>query len=183
MKTEQLLAIGGGLGLLLWFARARAASGMSSSSPGYETSDLGALAPAMRSHWGMLRNELAAEGFDVEVLRTYRDSVRQKHYFDNKWSQVTRSYHTVTRGGRPASYALDVSLRGRSWSNPLDIPILARFYLRLRALAGPHGLRTGGDYRQTNTTWAAYGLGWDPGHIEPSGTSIAAVHSGSDPWT
>lgn len=155
---------------------------MSDKPPGVELAGLDALAPSMRLHWIMLQNQLSSEGFDAQVLRTWRSPERQRYYYDQGHSQVLRSYHTNTRAGRPASYALDVKLRGRSWSNPLDIPELARFYLRLRALAPAHGMQTGGDYRQTNATWANYGLGWDPGHVEPAGTSIAAVHAGEDPW-
>ena len=42
----------------------------------------------------------------------------------------------------------------------------AAFYKDLGRAARRRGLRWGGDWARSNETWAAWDLGWDPGHIE-----------------
>ena len=175
------IAIGGLLLVAVAALVARRSGGLSMGYPGTETSDLSDLAPSFRARWDRVAADLRNQGFLPEVLRTARSPERQAFYLSKGWSQVSRSYHTVQRNGRPASYSVDVGASGLSYAHPADIPELARFYIALRAAARRQGLSTGGEWRQTSATWAAFGLGWDPGHVQPTGSTIAGVHNGAEP--
>ena len=45
----------------------------------------------------------------------------------------------------------------------------APFLRALGAIARAEGLRWGGDWRGHPSVWDAYGLGWDPAHVEVRG--------------
>lgn len=151
--------------------------------PGFESSSLADLAPDFRGRLQQLLQDMQSQGYDVQVLRTYRSPERQQYYKDLGYSQVTRSYHTVTRDGKPYAYAADVTMRGLGWQTRADVERLGPFYVKLRDTARKYALRTGGEYSvREGSAWAQWGLGWDPGHIEPAEFSIARAHRG-DRWT
>ena len=163
----------------------RSVSGMTSGGglPGVETASFDALDPQFKRQFLQLTAAMRGAGFDVQTMRTYRSPERQQYYFKQGTSSVSRSFHTVTRNGRPAAFAADVTQRGLSSLRPGDELELSRFYLELRKQARRFGLRTGGEYsRRADSPWAKYDLGWDPGHVEPANYSIAAAHRG-DTWT
>lgn len=163
----------------------RSVSGVTSGGglPGVETSSFDALDPQFKRQFLQLVAAMRGEGFDVQTMRTYRSPERQRYYLEQGTSSVSRSFHTVTRNGRPSAFAADVTQRGLSSLRPGDELALSRFYLELRTQARRFGLRTGGEYsRRADSPWSKYDLGWDPGHVEPANYTIAQAHSGAT-WT
>ena len=60
-------------------------------------------------------------------------------------------------------------------------PERAAFYLALRDEAPAQGLETGGSWSRTDPRWAAWDLGWDPGHVQPADCLAAAARRGECP--
>jgi hypothetical protein len=71
------------------------------------------------------------------------------------------SCHNLTDDDGAASLAVDITPArdGRAADH-------ARFFRALGQAAHAEGLAWGGDWRRSNRTWARYGLGWDPGHVQ-----------------
>lgn len=158
--------------------------------PGTETDSLAALYPPFATRLQRALAELALEGIPFKVMRTARSLERQAHYRQHGWSTVSRSYHTVTAAdGSPEALAADVVPIGIDLEAPLDHPDTAkaaRAFRRLLEVCRKHGLRTGGEWEPDGGKWSRFGLGWDPGHIQPApwGGSIDSAHDqGRRPWT
>ena len=132
--------------------------------PGEERHDTEALDPAFAACLAALLLELTQEGYHPVIRTTWRDATRQQLYHRLGGSQrASGSLHqAVTADGRPAARAADVA---DLWPLFL-VRHHAAFYLAMRDRAPQHGLVTGGSWAQRDPRWAAYGLGWDPGHVE-----------------
>lgn len=132
-------------------------------APGEERHDAAALDAPFRDCLDGLLARLAARGYRPVLRATWRDADRQRFYHALGGSQrADNSHHQHTRDGQPAARAADIS---DLW------PLLhtshhAAFYLDMMRDAPAYGLRTGGTWKKTAPRWAAYGLGWDPGHVE-----------------
>jgi len=133
--------------------------------PGAWSDSLEALAPAFRVRVARMVVALAAMGYRLGEHyvpgSTWRSKERQRFIVDKGWSRTMRSKHAVTAAdGTPAAMAVDM------------FPLMAKeaekaaFYTALMASAEREGLVSGGSWGRTNATWAKYGLGWDPGHVE-----------------
>jgi len=167
MRRTRLLTLAlllGGLGLLalhpgLWLR-------ILDFAPGEGRRDEAALHPRFAACLKGLFGALEAAGYRPRLRATYRDQARQRFFYELGGTQLsTHSLHQRTDGhGNPAALAADVY---DLWPI-LDLPHAARFYLAMRALAPDHGLRTGGAWKRSDPLWAAYDLGWDPGHVEPA---------------
>lgn len=172
---DPAVALLGGLGLgalaLWWWRSGNQEQGGESVSnakgfPGYATSDLGALEPMFRATIEEIIQDLEGRGWRVKVRETYRDATRQAAYYAAGWSTidgVTRKsrHNYVDASGRPAAEAVDLGPDGAA-----DDAEAARFYADLRDLAVASGLESGANYSRSSARWAAFGLGWDPGHVE-----------------
>jgi hypothetical protein len=138
-----------------------------------EREDLDALHPDVSDTIQAMIDRLQSEGHAVRISATWRSPVRQEVLFH--LSLLTErlglgpgttlrgggSCHNQLHNGEPASAAAD--LRG---ARDLSIDEQADFYKALGRAARAHGLRWGGSWKRKNPTWAAHGLGWDPGHVE-----------------
>lgn len=135
--------------------------------PGEERRDLDSLAPAFRACVAELLEHLPDHGFHPVVRGTWRNARRQGLYHRLGGSQrATGSLHqAMGAAGDPAAAAVDIA---DLW--PLiDFDHAAAFYIALRDIAPGHGLVTGGTWARSNPRWAAYDLGWDPGHVQSAG--------------
>jgi hypothetical protein len=144
--------------------------------PGVETTDLDHLHPDFRGQVARVVATLGEQGHTVRVAATYRSPVRQDliWQFSRLMEHLGASPGTRVAGGSschnqrlddaPAAVAID--LRG---GRELDLDGRAAFYHALGAASKSEGLRWGGAWKQRNATWARYGLGWDPGHVENQG--------------
>ena len=140
--------------------------------PGEERHDLDALDPHFRASLAALFDDLRDQGYHPVVRTTWRDARRQALYHRLGGSQRARgSLHQVGVDGTPAALAADV---GDLW--PLfDFDHYAAFYVAMREAAPAHGLVTGGAWSRSNPRWAAYDLGWDPGHVQ-AGSPVRTEH-------
>lgn len=157
-----------------------AMSGNRRSIPGTASSSPEDLDPAMRWRVEEFFAALRELGHEPVYRETARSLSRQAYYLEQGWTQVARSFHTVTRDGRPAALACDFH-DGR-W--PADDDRQVELYKAACQLAPRWQLRTGGEFSRKGK-WAAFDLGWDPGHVEPAPglVTIAAAHAGARPWT
>jgi hypothetical protein len=163
--------------------------------PGEESSSEGDLDPTFAELLNNLLDSVFAEyGYTFTIERTFRSEERQEFYKDQGWSSVTRGQHNnVDSSGNPAALAADVNVigmptPGTTGTGPMGADEAAA-YIALRDTAPTFGLRTGGAYSTTApngepSAGAAYGLGWDPFHIEyapPRSVQIASDVGVSDP--
>ena len=77
-------------------------------------------------------------------------------------TSTKRSCHNHTQNNTPSSLAIDLHQYASHEQN-------VAYYLRLRELVRTAGLVSGGDFFEMKSSWNAYGLGWDPGHVQISG--------------
>ena len=132
-------------------------------APGEERHDVGSLDPEFRRCLDGLLSGLVAQGWRPVIRASWRDDRRQRLYHSLGGSQrASGSHHQHVRDGRPAARAADVS---DQWFLP-DHAHHAAFYLAMMKAAPAHGLKTGGAWKKTAPRWEAYGLGWDPAHVE-----------------
>ena len=142
--------------------------------PGIQTSDLKTMDKRLSRKMTKIMNTLDKEGFKYSISSVYRSPEKQQCYFTisqqvkkytgrNGLTSVTKSCHNHTIKGVPSSLAIDLHKLNGSMKEKVD------FYTRLRELARANGLRSGGDFKHSNPTWAKYDLGWDPGHVEIKG--------------
>ena len=150
-----------------------------------ERSDLAALHPDFLPRVEAVLARLEAAGHPARLSATWRSPWRQDVVLalSRLSERLGRAPGTRVQGGAschnqqlhgvPASAAADVRMR-----LPGTRDAQATFYKALGAAARAEGLRWGGDWAQRSPTWAAYGLGWDPGHIEAR-TLCLALRRGS----
>lgn len=141
--------------------------------PGTESRALAHLHPSFRGDVDAVISELESKGHTVHIAATFRSPRRQETiwYLSNLGQRLGRGPGTKVRGGQschnqvqdgdPASVAVDLRL-----PRPSTEAEQAAFYKDLGRAARRRGLRWGGDWTRSNPTWAAWDLGWDPGHIE-----------------
>lgn len=159
--------------------------------PGEATNDINALYPSFRAKVMVLIGQLrsgqgpSGENWDVEILETWRSPERQAFYKSKGWSTVDYGFHTVTGpNGEPESLAIDMKADPYDWNAPADhsdTKKLAQFYSDIAALAPKLGLSSGASWSRKDPKWAKYGIGWDPGHVEPAGISLTQVRRGARP--
>ena len=170
--------------LLLCSARSRAAALRTARAalahvarrvplPGASTADRAALHPSFAARVARVEARLAAEGHPATPASVWRSPRRQATIYAlsdaaealglPRWTQARggQSCHNQVAGEAPASAAID--LVPRSVADRVEA---VAFYRALGRAAHAEGLRWGGDWSRRNPTWAAYDLGWDPGHIE-----------------
>lgn len=157
------------------------ASRKPSTIPGRSSRDLADLYPTFRRRIDDLLAELHRLGHRPVVRETWRSPSRQAYYLERGWSQVSKSFHTVTGPeGRPEALAID--LHDGRWEPDSDRQL--ELYRALVQLAPKYDLESGGSWsRRADSKWSAFDLGWDPGHLEPRNMTIAAAHAGARPWT
>jgi hypothetical protein len=155
-------------GMLLWVSLAAA-------SPW--STDLADLDPAFRVTVERVMSALAAKGFTPHVGTSWRSPEVQDLLLaigtSTKVGGGKSCHNRVDAAGRPAARAVDL------WNAPLDLSLVVGTAARLEAeapflralgvLARTEGLRWGGDWRGHPSVWDAYGLGWDPAHLEVRG--------------
>lgn len=130
--------------------------------------------------------DMEEQGFQVEIRETYRDAERQKFYRDAGWSKVTWGYHMAENpDGTPGALAIDLKPKGVSIldnASEKDVNLAGKFFIALRDTARKHGLKTGGEFSvRPGNTWAKFGLGWDPGHMEYRNLTLARARRGERP--
>jgi hypothetical protein len=180
MRGELLLA--GGLAGVAWYqgwlSPVIDGPDAAGTGPGTATGRLNYLDLQFRARLELLAAAMLASGWSrPRALETYRDPTRQAYYLSKGYSQTSQSFHNVS----PA-FAADLYPDGLSDG---DTAGRAAWYLALRDMAPTYGLRTGGSYAATSAPWSGYGLGWDPGHVEPASAgsiSPAQVAAGTSPW-
>lgn len=139
--------------------------------------------PAFRSRLVAVLGVMRARGHQPVVIDTWRTLTKQAELYAQGASKVTFSFHNaVDDQARPAALAAD--LYDARW-NSFDDEDRAEFYADLGTIAKAHGMSWGGDWARTDPQWAAWGLGWDPGHIQAypnrelegvKARSLAALH-------
>ena len=141
--------------------------------PGTESRSLSHLHPRFRTEVEAVLTELRSQGLSPRVSATWRSPRRQEALFalSALGELAGRGPATKVRGGdschnqeadgAPAAVAIDIRAR-----RPASLDEQAAVYQALGRAAHKRGLRWGGDWMRTNPTWAAYGLGWDPAHLE-----------------
>ncbi|MDP2315334.1 MAG: hypothetical protein Q8P41_20725 [Pseudomonadota bacterium] len=141
------------------------------------STDLADLEPAFRGTVERVMAKLSARGFTPHVGTSWRSPELQDLLFAiGKSTQLAggRSCHNhVDAAGAPAARAVDL------WNAPVDLWLVAGAAERLAAeapflralgeVARAEGLRWGGDWHGHASAWDAYGLGWDPAHVEVRG--------------
>ena len=131
--------------------------------PGAQSRDLADLDPYFRKNLQRTIQRMENEGYPVWVGATWRSKERQQHYIDKGYSKKLNSHHrggAETKGKRRAT-AADIYLLA-----PLIyLPLHAKFYHRLSAVASEESLMTGARFTKRGV-WAVFGLGWDPGHVQ-----------------
>ena len=148
--------------------------------PGENSNRVTHLAPELRADLKWIISALEREGFRVEVVTTWRSPLRQRLIYAygrlRHWAGLGQaslagpdsSCHARTNAnGRPESMAVDLRLKDNG-----SLSRHADFFHRLGHFAIQRKLIWGGNWRQSNTTWRSFGLGWDPGHIEHSGCRL-----------
>jgi hypothetical protein len=146
--------------------------------PGEERRDLDALHPAFRARLERVLARLEAEGHPAVVHRTWRSPERQRFYRLTGWSKLDYGYHTVVDGrGGPEALAADVAPVGLTTDAARAV-----FWRALLTAARAEGLTTGATWTRSGRWRAAYpDIGWDPGHVQLAGTSLARVRDGWRP--
>lgn len=146
----------------------------SAALPGVATTQISHLDPQFRVKVDRVIESLTAQGLEPRIASTYRSAARQDALFTlgrvsqrlggPPWTNARggKSCHNNARGTLPASQAIDLvpPRRLRTASEK------SKFYIALGAAAEKEGLRWGGRWSRKNPTWARYGLGWDPGHVQ-----------------
>ncbi len=136
-----------------------------------ETTDLD---PAFRARVERVVTALERRGFTPHVGTTWRDPRVQDALFalgrSTKAAGGQSCHNVVDADGRPAARAIDL------WNAPMGLDLLlgtverlaaeAPFLHALGVEAKREGLRWGGDWHGRPSAWDAYGLGWDPAHVE-----------------
>lgn len=136
------------------------------------STDLADLEPAFRTRVARVMAALTAQGFTPNVGTTWRSPALQDLFALGPATQAKggQSCHNQEHGGARASRAIDL------WGAPLDLALMlgsgermeaeVPFLRALGAAAKREGLRWGGDWHGHASAWDAWGLGWDPAHIE-----------------
>lgn len=108
-----------------------------------------------------------AQGWSPHIASGWRSPEEQQAHFKAGRSQVEFSFHNaVTEQGAPAALAADVIDARYGWGAGGHEAEAAAFWKALGAAVEAEGLVWGGRWRQSNPTWAKYGLSWDPGHVQ-----------------
>jgi hypothetical protein len=138
------------------------------------SSDPEDLNPRFRARLDRVLGALRAEGYQPSLSCTWRSPELQDLLAGTgRATQAAggQSCHNRTDAdGRPAATAADV------WARPLDLLLMlgaparlaseVAFLRRLGVHARAEGLRWGGDWHGRDSVWSAWGLGWDPAHVE-----------------
>jgi hypothetical protein len=144
--------------------------------PGSTSTSLGDLEPTLHRKVKLIIDQLEAEGWSVDVVTTWRSPLRQALLYGygvvRHWAGLGpasasgphTSCHTQRDSdGNPSALAVDLRL-----GTVASLSRHAAFYHRLGALAAIQELRWGGRWKQSNSMWRDFNLGWDPGHLEDS---------------
>lgn len=132
------------------------------------------LDPAFRARVERVIAVLEGRGYTPHVGTTWRDPRVQDaiHAVGNATNAAggQSCHNVVDAAGRPAARAIDL------WNAPMGLDLFfgaterlaaeAPFLKALGEAAKREGLRWGGDWRGRESAWAAFGLGWDPAHLE-----------------
>lgn len=127
-----------------------------------------------------LLERLRAQGWRPRLAYTWRSLSSQAHLFAAGATRVTFSFHNaVDDAGFPAGQAADVFDTRYGWGDEAGAGRprtdgAAAFFKALGTAAEQLGLHWGGRWDRDNATWAAYGLGWDPGHVQLQPNSALA---------
>lgn len=149
------------------------------SMPGQASSDLADLHPPFREKVEVVMTSLKQQGYEPVVRESWRDLERQAYYKTRGWSQTTYGFHNaLDPDGGPGALAVDLGQAGLDGGRAKDEEAMADFYKALLRAALTQGLTTGGTWSQRNERWAAYDLGWDPGHLQPAHLTMAAMRRG-----
>lgn len=146
--------------------------------PGVTTWSLDNLEPKFRTKVDRVLDELREDGFHPRVASTWRSPDRQEFIYERgrlRQRVFGGAPSTQVRGGmschntvelkdrtEPAALAIDV-MPGKSRRTSAE---KAKFFRALGKAAEREGLLWGGRWKRSNATWAAHGLGWDPGHLQ-----------------
>ena len=148
--------------------------------PGVATTQLSHLDPNFRAKVDRVLTTLRDQGYEPRIASTYRSARRQDALFTlgrvsqrlggPPWTNARggMSCHNKARGTTPASQAIDIVPPRRLRTASAK----SKFYGALGVAAESEGLRWGGRWSQRNPTWARYGLGWDPGHVQSKRCSV-----------
>lgn len=118
-----------------------------------------------------LLERLRARGFQPRVISTWRSLATQAALVEQGLSKVPFSFHNALRpDGRPGALAGDIVDARWWWGDGVvgspKTAGAASFFLALGEEAKKLGLHWGGDWKHSNAIWAAYGMGWDPAHVQ-----------------
>lgn len=179
MKPAVIAALAGAGALLLLLGSSGAASAVSRSlwlpysGPLSEVrwtqeQKLAAADPRLRLPELLAR--LRARGWQPMIAFSWRSLATQAALVRLGRSTVDFSFHNaLDAAGRPAALAVDLYDARYGWG---DEPGTARtagaaaFFAVVGAEAKALGLSWGGDWSRSTPLWAAFGLGWDPGHVQ-----------------
>lgn len=148
----------GGLGL--WLLTTKPVRRLAGDRP-----ELDELAPDVRVKVGKLLSALEWQGYVYRVLDVARSIEEQTAIFnaDDGRTRTMASRHLGEPGTARAVDLEPVSTPvGAASTNELR----AQAYIALRDAAPSYGLVTGGSWSKDGGIWSAYGLGWDPGHVQ-----------------
>lgn len=127
--------------------------------------ELDELAPDMRAKVGKLLSELEGDGYTFKVLDVARTLEEQTAIFDADDGR-TRTMNSRHLGAPGSARAVDLAPVSTPDGAASTDELRAQAYIALRDAAPAYGLETGGTWSKDGGKWSAYGLGWDPGHVQ-----------------
>ena len=132
------------------------------------------LDPVFRGKVQRVLDRLRRQGYQPEIMSTYRSARRQDLIFElsqvarwlgrKPWTQARGGqscHNSVDAQGQPAALAVDILDEQRQSGDDS-----AKFYHALGKAAAAQSLGWGGRWKRSNPYWKRKGLGWDPGHLQ-----------------
>jgi hypothetical protein len=149
--------------------------------------------PSIRPKVAAVMKDLRGHGWRPRIQQAHRSAEQQANYVAAGNSKVKFSYHMATgKNGKPEALAADILDDDNLTYQDEDDA--RRFHLRLAASAWAHGLNTGtlwglGQAKKAAVLaavaakdWdAVVVLGWDAGHVECKGITLAQARRGIRP--
>ena len=202
MKNSGLLLPALGLGAVVGLVGLIASSGggASGGGAGCARRPLLDVAPGDETRWSQahkltlvepgwplteLLDELRGQGWRPHLVYTWRALGTQGQLFAAGASGVPFGFHCAVRDGKPAALAADIIDQRHGWGaeqpDAERTRQAAAFFQALGSATRRRGWTWGGDWSRKNG-WAAYGMGWDPCHIQlPANSALPAVQARSLP--